>query len=99
MSSRVEILSLIVKSLKREHWVAPAYEIFNLSFIGTYESLDDFLWDASIEATHILLPSLDLGPETQYTDTDIETLIKLTVNYVSLKTQYSLASLVLNHGR
>lgn len=99
MSSRVEILSLIVTSLKREHWVAPAFEIFNLSFIGTYESLDDFLWDASIEATHILLPSLDLGPETQYTDSDIETLIKLTVNYISLKTQYSLASLVLNHGR
>lgn len=99
MSSRVEILGFIVKELKYVHWVEHAYNIINLSFIGTYESLDDFLWETSIEATNLLLPSLDLGSETHYTKEQVDTLLKLVANKIALKSQYCLTDLALNYGR
>lgn len=99
MSGRVEVLGKVVDNLKEVLWVEHTYEIFSLSFVGMYESLDDFLWDASIEATLLLLPTLDLGPETQYTNEQLNTLTKLTVNFLALKTNYCLSELALNYGR
>lgn len=99
MSSRVEVLGLIVKELKYTLWVEYAFNLINISFSGTYESLDDFLWETSIEATNLLLPSLDLGPKTQYSTEIIDSLTKLVVAKISYKAHQALAELSLNHGR
>lgn len=99
MSSRVEVLGLIVKELKYSLWVEYAYNIVNISFMGTYESLDDFLWETSIEATNLLLPSLDLGPNTQYSKEVFDSLLQLTISKIVYKTNQSISELALNYGR
>ena len=99
MSSRVEVLGLLVGDMKNSHWIESAYTIINTSFLGTYESLDDFLWETSIEATNLLLPSLDFGPATQYSEHQINTLKRFIVNKITLKAQYCLSELSMNYGR
>lgn len=91
MSTRVEILGEVVDALKHTLWVEPAYEIIRLAFEETYESLDDFLWDVSIEATSLLLPNLDLGPTTQYTQYQLDTLVRLVANKITIKATHCLA--------
>lgn len=99
MSRRVEVLGLIVTELKHNLWVDYAYNLINISFLGTYESLDDFLWETSIEATNLLLPSLDLGPNTQYDVKLIQTLEQLVIAKISYKAHQALSELSLNYGR
>jgi len=90
MSSRVEILGKIVEDLKYQIWVESAYELVHREFSDSYESLDDFLWAVSIEATSLLLPNLDFGPNTQYKEYEIEAMKKLIVNNICIKAINSL---------
>jgi len=99
MSSRVEVLGLLVNDLKHILLVEYAFNIINLSFMGTYESLDDFLWDTSIEATNLLLPNLDLGPNTQLSEHTLESLRQVIFSKIIYKTNQALGELALNYGR
>jgi hypothetical protein len=99
MSTRVGVLGIIVDDFKHNLWVDNAFNLINITFSGMYESLDDFLWDTSIEATNLLLPSLDLGPNTQYSNETIEALKHLVLAKIIYKTNLSLSMIASNYGR